>query len=161
MATSYRSSGPAAPVGESRQQNSSSVLDKNPGIKIAAEQPYITPNDSDAMAKMESLPSQPRKGDIDAVWSIFDQPVIGAAMAVEAAGKAGQIKIYGIDGDPQALGLIKRGVMTATIMQSPGKIGELAAENAVKLAQGQSVPKQVTVDVTLVTIDNVDQFIKK
>ncbi len=154
---------PGSPVGESRRAELQKVLDKNPGIKIVAEQPYITPGTiPDAMAKMESLLiAKPRKGDIDAVWSIFDQPVIGAAMAVEAAGKAGQIKIYGIDGDPQALGLIKRGVMTATIMQSPGKIGELAAENAVKLAQGQSVPKQVTVDVTLVTIDNVDQFIKK
>lgn len=154
---------PGSPIAEARRAELQKVLDKNPDIKIVAEQPYITPATvPDAMAKMESLLiAKPRKGDIDAVWSLFDQPVIGAAMAVEAAGKAGQIKLYGIDGDPQALDLIKRGVMTATIMQQPGVIGTLAAENAVKLAQGQSVPKQVVVDVQLVTRDNVDQFIKK
>lgn len=154
---------PGSPIAEARREELQKVLDKNSGIKIVAEQPYVTPGTvPDAMAKMESLLiANPRKGDIDAVWSLFDQPVIGAAMAVEAAGKAGQIKLYGIDGDPQALDLIKRGVMTATIMQSPDKIGEIAAENAVKLAQGQSVPAEVTVDVTLVTINNVDQFIKK
>ncbi|MGB4337000.1 MAG: substrate-binding domain-containing protein [Bacillota bacterium] len=154
---------PGSPIAEARRAELQKVLDKYPGLKIVAEQPYITPGTvPDAMAKMESLLiANPRKGDIDAVWSLFDMPVIGAAMAVEAAGSAGQIGLYGIDGDPQALDLIKRGVMTATIMQSPDKIGEIAAESAVKLAQGESVPKEIMVDVTLITIDNVDQFIGK
>ena len=162
-ATSCRSSVRAAPSRKLAALNFRRFLTNAPGLKIVAEQPYITPGTvPDAMAKMESLLiANPRKGDIDAVWSLFDMPVIGAAMAVEAAGRAGQIGLYGIDGDPQALDLIKRGVMTATIMQSPDKIGEIAAESAVKLAQGESVPKEIMVDVTLITIDNVDQFIGK
>lgn len=154
---------PGNPVSETRRAMLQKVLDKNPGIKMAAEQPYISPGTvPDAMAKMESLLiAHPKKGDIDAVWSIFDMPVIGAAMAVEAAGKAGQIGLYGIDGDPQALSLIKRGVMTATIMQRPDIIGKTAAEQAVKLASGEKVPSQIFIDVALVTSDNVDQFIAK
>jgi len=154
---------PGSPIGETRRAMLQKVLDQNPGISIVAEQPYVTPGTvPDAMAKMESLLiAHPKKGDIDAVWSLFDMPVIGAAMAVEAAGKAGEIKLYGIDGDPQALELIKRGVMTATIMQRPDMIGKTAAEQAIKLATGEEVPSQVYIEVALVTRDNVDTFIGK
>lgn len=154
---------PGSPVAEARRAELAKVLTKYPDLKVAVEQPYIVPGTvPDAMAKMESiLIANSKPGAINAVWSLFDQPVIGAAMAIEAAGKAGQIKVYGIDGDPLALDLIKRGVMTATIMQQPGTIGKLAAEQAVKLANGEKVDKQIFVDVTLITKDNVDQYIKK
>lgn len=154
---------PGSPVAEVRRAMLQKVLDKNPGIKIVAEQPYVIPGTvPDAMAKMENLLiAHPKKGDIDAVWSLFDQPVIGAAMAVEAAGRAGEIKLYGIDGDPKALELIKKGVYTATILQQPTKIGAIAAEMALALVRGEQVPRQVYVDVQLVTKDNVDQFLKK
>lgn len=154
---------PGSPVAEARRAELAKVLDKYSNLKVAVEQPYVVPGTvPDAMAKMESiLIANPKPGAVNAVWSLFDQPVIGAAMAIEAAGKAGQIKVYGIDGDPLALDLIKRGVMTATIMQQPGTIGKTAAEQAVKLANGDKVEKQIYVDVTLVTKDNVDQYIKK
>lgn len=154
---------PGNPIAETRRAMLQKVLDQNPGIKIVAEQPTVAPGTvPDAMAKMENLLiARPKKGDIDAVWSLYDMPVIGAAMAVEAAGRAGEIGVYGIDGDPQALHMIKRGVFTATIMQRPDIIGKTAGEQAVQLATGQKVPPQIYIDVTLVTQDNVDEFIGK
>ncbi|MDI3280246.1 MAG: substrate-binding domain-containing protein [Bacillota bacterium] len=154
---------PGSPIAETRRRMLQEVLDKYPGLKIVAEQPYVIPGTvPHAMSVMENLLiANPKKGQIDAVWSLFDQPVIGAAMAIEAAGRAGEIKLYGIDGDPKALELIKKGTYTATVLQQPYKIGQLAAEQAMKLARGEKVPKQIYVDVQLVTKENVDQFLSQ
>lgn len=152
---------PGSPIAETRRRMLQEVLDKYPGLKIVAEQPYVIPGTvPHAMSVMENLLiANPKKGQIDAVWSLFDQPVIGAAMAIEAAGRAGEIKLYGIDGDPKALELIKKGTYTATVLQQPYKIGQIAAEQAMKLARGEKVSKQIYVDVQLVTKENVDQFL--
>jgi ribose transport system substrate-binding protein len=154
---------PGSPIAEARRKALQKVLDKNPGIKIVAEQPYVVPGTIPAaMSVMENLLiANPKKGQIDAVWALFDQPTIGAAMAIEAAGRAGQIGVYGIDGDPKALEMIKRGSYTATIMQQPYRIGQLAAEQAMKLVKGEKVPADTVVDIELVTKDNVDKFLVK
>ncbi|MGE5552552.1 MAG: sugar ABC transporter substrate-binding protein [Betaproteobacteria bacterium] len=154
---------PGSPIAEARRAALQKVLDKNPGVKIVAEQPYVVPGTiPHAMSVMENLLiANPKKGQIDAVWALFDQPTIGAAMAIEAAGRAGEVKVYGIDGDPKALEMIKKGSYTATIMQQPYKIGQIAAEMAMKLVKGEKVPAQTYVDVELVTKENVDKFLKK
>ncbi|MGE5482651.1 MAG: sugar ABC transporter substrate-binding protein [Bacteroidota bacterium] len=154
---------PGSPIAEARRAALKKVLDKNPGVKIVAEQPYVVPGTIPAaMSVMENLLiANPKKGQIDAVWALFDQPTIGAAMAIEAAGRAGEIRVYGIDGDPKALEMIKSGSYTATIMQQPYKIGQIAAEQAFKLIKHEKVEPQIYVDVDLVTKDNVDKYIKK
>lgn len=154
---------PGSPIAEARRKGLQKVLDKNPGVKVVAEQPYVVPGTIPAaMSTMENLLiANPKKGQIDAVWALFDQPTIGAAMAIEAAGRAGEIGVYGIDGDPKALEMIKKGSYSATIMQQPYKVGQIAAQMALKLVKGEKVPEQTYVSVDLVTKDNVDKYLKK
>ncbi len=47
--------------------------------------------------------------------------------------------------------------MGATIAQQPDLIGSTAVENAIKLIKGETIPKEIPVEVTLITKDNVDE----
>ncbi len=153
---------PGAWVAEVRRAMLDAVLKDFPGIKIVAEQPYVIPGTvPDAMNKVENiLKANP---DIDAFWSLFDMPTIGAAMAIQAAGKEKEVKCYGIDGDPKAISMIRSGesAYAATIVQQPYKIGEKAAEMALKVVNGQDVPYTVYVDHYIATEDNVEEIIQK
>ena len=47
--------------------------------------------------------------------------------------------------------------MGATIAQQPDLIGSTAVENAIRLTKGESIPKEIPVEVTLITKDTVDK----
>lgn len=152
---------PGAWVADVRRQSLDIVLKDFPGIKIVAEQPYISPGTvPDAMNKMENiLKAHP---EVDAVWSLFDMPVIGAAMAIQAAGKQDQVKCYGIDGDPQAMSMLRSGksAYAATVVQQPYLIGKTAGKIALDIIKGKEVPYAVWVDHLVATEENVEEIIQ-
>ena len=51
-----------------------------------------------------------------AIWGCWDDPSIGAISALRQAGRD-DVKVYGINGNAQALENIKNGFMTATAWQ--------------------------------------------
>jgi ribose transport system substrate-binding protein/inositol transport system substrate-binding protein len=71
-----------------------------------------------------------------------------------------KIKVFGLDATPDALAAVKEGRLAATVSQSTTEQGLKAMEAAVKLVKGEQVDKQIIVGHTLITKDNVDQFIK-
>jgi len=158
LAVFYR---PGAWVAEVRRHGLDFVLKDFPGIKIVAEQPHVVPGTvPDAMNKMENiLKAHPN---LDAVWAVFDQPLIGAAMAIQAAGKQNQVKCFGIDGDPQAMAMLRSGqsAYAATIVQQPYLIGETAAKIALDIIKGKEVPYTVYVDHLVATEENVEEIIQ-
>lgn len=153
---------PGAWVAEVRRDMLDYVLKDFPKIKIVAEQPYVIPGTvPDAMNKVENiLKAHP---EIDAFWSLFDMPTIGAAMAIKAAGLEDKVKCYGIDGDPKAISMIRSGesAYAATAVQQPYKIGQKAAEMALKVINGEEVPYTIYVDHYIATEENVEEIIQK
>ncbi len=95
-------------------------------------------------------------GDIQAVFAANDEMALGAVEAVSGAGK--DIMVVGFDATDDAIAAIKEGRMAATIAQQPALIGSTAVENAYNLINGASIPASIPVEVTLVTIDNVDTY---
>ena len=77
---------------------------------------------------------------------------IHALMGENGAGK--KIVVVGFDATDDAIASIKVGQMAATIAQQPALIGSTAVENALKLIAGESIPKSVPVEVTLITKEN-------
>ncbi|MDQ1128478.1 sugar ABC transporter substrate-binding protein [Microbacterium sp. SORGH_AS_0888] len=102
------------------------------------------------------------KGDISAIWSCWDQPEIGAAQAVDAAGRS-EIKIYGVDADKGALDLISdpTSSYTATIAQQNAAIGAGSADNVARYLGGQSdkVTPTTYFAPVLITKQNVSEKI--
>jgi ribose transport system substrate-binding protein len=62
------------------------------------------------------LQRNPDLAGILAIWS-YNGPA--AARAVEAAGRAGKVKIIAFDAEPQTLDFIERGLIEATVVQRP------------------------------------------
>ena len=89
--------------------------------------------------------------DIQCVFAHNDEMALGA---IEAIGDKGII-VAGFDATDDAIAAIKEGKMAATVAQQPDLMGATAVETAQKLMNGESVEKNLPVEVTLITKDNV------
>ncbi len=94
--------------------------------------------------------------DIQAVFAANDEMALGAVEAISGANK--DILVVGFDATDDALAAIRQGRMAGTIAQQPELIGSTSVANAVKLINGETIESKIPVEVTLVTIDNVDTF---
>ncbi len=96
------------------------LLKTKAGISVATEQQVEVPGPiENARKQMESLLlSNKAEGSITAVWAGWDEAAIGAAQAIEAAGRK-DIIVTGIDGNSQAVEMIKKGSpLVATVKQN-------------------------------------------
>ena len=140
-----------------RSKGFHSVVDNYPGLKMVAQQSADFDRNK-AMEVMESvLQAHP---DIDGVFCGNDAMAMGAYQALVAAGKADKVKVYGFDGAEDAINSIKEGKLTATAMQFPKTIAELAATYADEYFKGKdSFPKKLPIPVEVVTNQNIDKYI--
>jgi ABC-type sugar transport system substrate-binding protein len=97
--------------------------------------------------------------DVVAVFVAFDPGAVAALSVIRDKGLLDQITLVGFDGLPVALKAIKAGEMEASMAQNPARMGAEGLELAVKVVQGQEVPKFIPIDGVLITADNVDEFL--
>ncbi len=119
-----------------------------PGVTIIADIPAWGQRDR-AMSIMEDLLLM--MPDLKGVFAINDDSALGAAKAVEAAGRTGEIRIVGYDGTPEAKKAIDQGVIYGDVIQYPKEIGQLAIKTMVGYFHGQSVPSFIPVRVGVYT----------
>jgi ribose transport system substrate-binding protein len=136
----------------------SAAKDRGQGFndQIAAEYPDITivasqAGDFDQETSLNVMTNILQANpDIDAVYGHNDDCTLGAAKAIEAAGKMvptgedGHIYIIGIDGIMDALTAIEEGKIDVTIAQDPVGMGANAVDLAVAVLNGETVDKNVT-----------------
>ena len=110
------------------------------GIEIIfeADMKWLEP---DARKEMESALA--RFNHIDCVYAHNDPGAHGAYLAAKAAGREKEMKFVGIDALPQeGVAYVHQGILDATFQYPTG--GAEAIENALKILQGQEVPKEIT-----------------
>ena len=106
------------------------------------------------------LASHPAGKESLAIWGCWDDPSIGAIGALRSQGRT-DVKVYGVNGNAQALEDIKKGLMTATAWQDSYTEGS----NMIKLlpeivkAGAGWAPKAVEVPAVLVSSENIDKFL--
>ena len=94
----------------------------------------------------------------DVVLGGNDPTALGALAALQLNHVKNRVLIYGIDGSPDAKTMIQQGYLEGTSAQRPIEIGRTAAETAYTYLRGEKVDKNITVDVTLITRDNLSEF---
>lgn len=95
----------------------------------------------------------------DAIVANNDEMAIGAAMALQQAGKAkGEIAIIGIDGLPDGLAAIKRGMLTASVFQDPKAQATQAVQSAIRMIKGEPIESEVWVPFELIKPEQVAVF---
>jgi ABC-type sugar transport system substrate-binding protein len=112
---------------------------------------YLGGTAENGKASMEAALEQ--HPEIDAVVSINDAGAYGAVEALRAAGKDGHSTIVvGIDGEEKARELTAAGdYFRGTVDTNPAMTGRMAANGAIMLLAGNSMPKSVKVPVNPIT----------
>lgn len=147
-------------VGDNNTWNRSngfhSVVDLYPNLKMVARQSADFDRNK-AMEVMESLlQAHP---DINAVFCGNDAMASGVYQALASAGKAGQVKVFGFDGAEDVIQAIKEKKISATGMQFPKVMAQIAAKNADEYFKGKrDFPQKMPVSVELVTQENIDDY---
>ncbi|MCC6907226.1 MAG: substrate-binding domain-containing protein [Phycisphaerales bacterium] len=119
-------------------------------IIFEADMKWLEP---DARKEMESALS--RFDNIDLVYAHNDPGAHGAYLAAQAAGRADKIKFVGIDALPQeGVVYVKQGILAATFQYPTG--GAEAIDMALKILQGETVPKEITLGSRVFTSENVE-----
>jgi ribose transport system substrate-binding protein len=97
--------------------------------------------------------------DINVIFAENDSMALGAITAIKNAGKEGQILVAGIDGQREALALIKEGTYGATGLNSPIELARTTVDIALRYLGGErGFPSLVNTTPACVSSENVDQY---
>jgi len=138
-----------------RTEGNKEVLKNYPDIQVLFEQ-TANWDRAQALSLTENWLQTGRP--LNAVVAQNDEMALGAYKAIEAAGKAKDIPVIGIDAIADALKSVKDGKMAATVFQDAHGQGATAVEMAVKILDGEEVPKTVNIPFKLITKENVDSL---
>lgn len=131
------------------------ALGENPDIKVIAEHYVQVPGPIDnARQAMETFVRQ--YGDqINGVWAAWDEPAIGALLAIQSDSPDSKAIIAGIDGNPQAIDLIKQCTnLIATVRQDFPGIAKTAVSEIAAVMEGKK-PAKPEIFVSANVIDRV------
>jgi ribose transport system substrate-binding protein len=141
-----------ASVANQREEGLLSVITKYPGIKVLSKMANEHQR-AEGMRIMEDLLQTHPK--IDAVYCINDEVALGAVGAIEAAKRKG-ILVTGIDANKDGIEAVRQGRMALTVAQRPRLMGKLGIEYALKIINGEKIPKEVVTDIVVITPDNIN-----
>ena len=97
--------------------------------------------------------------DINVVFAENDSMALGAVTAIKNAGKEGEITVVGIDGQREALELIKEGVYGATGLNSPIELARTTVDIALRYHAGErGFPSLIHTTPSVISAANVDQY---
>ncbi|MDR8384680.1 sugar ABC transporter substrate-binding protein [Pseudomonas sp. JL2] len=139
-----------------RTEGVKQVLKDYPGIKVVEQQSAEWQRSKGMDLTSNWLLAGSR---FDAIVANNDEMAIGAAMALQQAGKAkGEIAIVGIDGLPDGLAAIKRGMLVASVFQDPKAQASSAVQAALKMIKGEPVETDVWVPFQLIKPEQLAVF---
>ena len=148
-------------VCRNREVELDKALASHPDIKFVKNEVRIPGYFEDGAQYANAwLASHPAGKDNLAIWGCWDDPAIGAIGSLRAQGRT-DVKVYGVNGNAQALENIQKGFMTATAFQDSYTEGY----NMIKLlpeivkAGANWQPKAIEVPAILVTKENIEKFL--
>ena len=141
-------------VQEARSAGFHEAVDAEPGITVV-QTPYCDYDRSKATtATQDMIQSNP---DIDVVYGHNDDMGLGALGVCLVIG-LDNVLVSGVDGLMEAVQSIIDGKYIATAANDPQKMGQVALEQALKIAKGETVEANVDCGTVLVNKDNANDY---
>ncbi len=119
--------------GQEREQGFREALEKDPRTGEIYTINVLTTPEAAMAGAVKLLAEHPEIN----VLAAFNEPLaVGAAMAVDALGLAGKIRMVGFDTNVKCIDLMRAGAVSALIVQNPYAMGYLGVETAWQLLEG-------------------------
>lgn len=145
-------------VAQDRSKGFNEVMKENPDMKIVATA-VANFDRAQAMTVVENiLQANPK---IDGMYCANDEMLLGALEAVEAAGRKDEIVMIGCDAIDDTVEALKAKRVDATIAEPPFFLGKAILNTAVEHLNGKTIEKNVILDNSLVTQENVNSLVTK
>jgi ribose transport system substrate-binding protein len=130
------------------------IASEFPGIQIVARQ-FGMSDRSKAMAAAENmLTAHP---DLDAFFASTEPSTTGTALAIKSRGVAGKVKLVGFDSNEAMIEDLRAGVISAMVVQDPFQIGFEAVKTIADKLRGQTPPRRLDLQGTVVTAADLDK----
>jgi inositol transport system substrate-binding protein len=142
-----------------REAGAKEILAKNPGLRMLADQTAEWDR-AKALTLMENW-IQSLGSKVNAVFAQNDEMGLGALIALENAKMKDKVIVVSVDGIADALEAVKKGRLDATVFQDATGQGGTAVETALKIIRKQPYDRETFIPFKLVTIDNVNQYLKQ
>ena len=138
-----------------RQKGFQDTVTADPGVSVVQMVDGRNIQDN-AMTVSETLMTG--NPDLTAIYATGEPAMVGSVAAVDAGGHKGSVKVFGWDLTAQVIKGIDDGYVIAVVQQDPGLMGAAAVDTLAKLTKGETVPKVVSVPITIVTKQNVEPY---
>ena len=159
LALTYRS----GLVCREREEVFDKIMAENPNIEVTKNEVGIPGFFQDgAQYSTAWLSGNPPDSGNLAIWGCWDDPALGAISGLKQRNRD-DVQVYGQNGNQEAINAVENGSMTATNYQNSTEEGRRLVETidqAIEAGDGWK-PKNVTVPGTVVTSENIDQFLKE
>ncbi|HEY5853701.1 MAG TPA: sugar ABC transporter substrate-binding protein [Aldersonia sp.] len=152
-------------ISKARYQGFTEAMANQPGLTLLDQQPA----DFDRTKAYTTTQTLLNKyGDqVTGIWAATDSMALGALQAVREAGRVGEVQITSAaDATPEGLEAITNGEMVATYTTDPYFNGAMGLAIAYEAATGAldvdaltPLQREFFVDQTLITADNVDEYL--
>lgn len=123
----------------------------HPDINVSATL-YCQSDVEKAMSATQDMLTQ--DANMKGIFATNEPAAIGAAQALKAAGRAGEIKLVAFDGAEEEIRGLQDGSIQALIVQNPYRMGYLGVKAALDTIIGTPVDKRIDTGVTVVTMEN-------
>jgi len=127
------------------------------GIEVASSDQHGGPTVETAMAAGEALLTKFGPGQVDGIFCPNEPMAWGMLRALEAAGRAGTVKLVAFDTSDRLLAAMEKGHLHALVLQDPVRMGEEGVRTVVAHLRGKEVPERIDTGVTLATPANLSE----
>lgn len=134
-----------------REEGFKEGIKQFPSIDLVGTQ-YSFGDASRAMTIMENMLTV--YPDLAGVFTTEEKAGAGVARQLELSGKAGTVKMVTFDASEQLIQQLQKGIINTLIVQQPYQMGYLGVEFAMKVINGETIPKYVETPIAVVTKDN-------
>ena len=144
---------PAANVAQQRLFGFQEEIAKHPGLTYLGVQYSNNQTAKAASIITSTVAAHPN---LAGVFTITTNNTEGAATGVREAQREGKIKIVGFDTSDPIVESIRKGIVSADIVQYPYRVGQLGVEMMVDALEGKPIQRQVNTPFVVATPQNVD-----
>jgi len=143
---------PGAPTFKNLTDGVKESFAKQQGMQVVFEQYGALTRERGLKLAEDALTANP---DLVAIYAANDDVALGAAQAVQAAGKKGKVSVTGMNGIPPALRAVGDGTLSLTVELNPVNWGRLGVDVLAGYLKGEKYKQQVFIKHELIDAKNI------